>query len=210
MGYITRDEYGIPNKKIYDCIAREFKKGLFAPRRIDEDLARVCTELNFLTTDEIANLDFLSFFPNLEELTVESANLSDIQGLRLVPNLTWLAISNHALSDISPLDCCRKLTFLQLEASGGKEADKSCEIWDYRVLGRLGELTTLSLEGNNISDISWITGLRQLKDVVLCHNPIVDFTPLLQLPALEVVEADPGQSKLFDERFAHLAIHVDD
>lgn len=197
MSYISLDNQGIPNKKLYAKLAQLFKNGLFAPRKISVEKAEQLQEMG-ITEDAIVDLEFLQFFPGLKELSVASANLSDIAGLRFVPNLKELSLCNHVLTDISALRYCPHLEFLEIETyMGGKSAQPSA-IKNFSVVGNLHNLVEISLEDNTIENISWITSLKNLEHAALSNNPITDLSPLSELPKLRTVEVDSEQDTPVD------------
>ena len=59
----------------------------------------------------------------------------------------------------------------------------------------LRRLYTLSVGFNAVSDLRPLAGLEQLNYVQLEELPITDFSPLMQLPALEYVVVPQNQAE---------------
>lgn len=209
MPYITQDEQGISNPKVYRKIARFLKKGFFASKKIEKKQAESLQVLT-IYEDTIVDLEFLRSFPRLKNLNVASANLTDISGLRHVANLEELCICNHALTDISPVTYCRDLAFLEIETYMGGEKAKPSQITDFSVVSTLKNLIEISFEDNNIRDISWVRELLKLEHLLVSKNPIEDFSPARELPNLKWIEVSIAQKELLGTDWPGVRIDYDE
>ena len=58
--------------------------------------------------------DFLTRFPNLEELYLDGNQLTDIQFAASLKSLTHLGLNNNYVTDLSPLNQAESLEFLDI------------------------------------------------------------------------------------------------
>ncbi|WWR14988.1 leucine-rich repeat domain-containing protein [Lachnospiraceae bacterium JLR.KK008] len=84
--------------------------------------------------DEVAlvdHLDFLAKFPNLEELYLDSNELTDLEFTRNLKKLTRLSVKDNYITDLSPLTQAEYLTYLNISENPVGEwdgADEKVEI----------------------------------------------------------------------------------
>lgn len=77
------------------------------------------------------HLDFLQKFPNLEELYLDSNELTDLEFARELKNLSRLSVQDNYITDLSPLMQSEKLTYLNITDNAVGELkgmDKDVEI----------------------------------------------------------------------------------
>ncbi len=113
--------------------------------------------------------------------TGDGVDLLKIPKAELV-KLTKLDLSHHSHSSVynlTGLEHATQLTLLDLE---GYWADHN--ISDITPLAQLTQLRELNLSHNNISDITPLAQLTQLRELDLARNKISDITPLAQLTQL--------------------------
>ena len=91
-----------------------------------------------------------------------------------------LSLKDTALGDGVLNEVVRLYSLTSLTLSGENLANIS-------PLSSLGGLVFLDLSDNSISDLQPLASLRELKTLYLDNNPITDFTPLFSLPQLEML-----------------------
>ena len=91
-----------------------------------------------------------------------------------------LSLKNTALGDGVLNDVIKLYSLTSLTLSGDS-------LTDITPLASLGGLVFLDLSNNSISDLRPIGNLRELKTLYLDNNPITDFSPLYGLPQLEML-----------------------
>ena len=112
-------------------------------------------------------------------LDVEDPKIADLTGLEYATELIELYLNENAISDLRPLAALRQLTTLFLNDNAIEyllSEDLEGEIIDPFI--DLTELTTLSLDGNLIADISPLEILTQLTTLSLNGNLIADISRL--------------------------------
>ena len=91
-----------------------------------------------------------------------------------------LSLKNTALGDGVLNDVIKLYSLTSLTLSGDSLTDIS-------PLSALGGLIFLDLSNNSISNLQPLGNLRELKTLYLDNNPITDFSPLYNLPLLEML-----------------------
>ena len=91
-----------------------------------------------------------------------------------------LSLKNTALGDGVLSDVIKLYSLTSLTLSGDSLTDVS-------PLASLGGLVFLDLSNNSVSDLRPLSELRELKTLYLDNNPITDFTPLYDIPQLEML-----------------------
>ncbi len=163
-------------------------------------------EVRFLSG--INNLDGLDQYQNLESLTFDGLNISDIKTLASRKNLKSLTLINcDNISDFSVLSVMQGLESLSVESEGIRDTGftagltnlKSFSITDAKILSvndlkALTGLTSLTIDNcDELKDLSGIQGLTGLKELTLeipsnCPQP--DLSGLTGLIKLSVSRAD--------------------
>ncbi len=101
------------------------------------------------------DLSFIHHKSKLKKLTVNSADLTDISGLKKAKHLRYLDLSfNKNLREIDSLAKIKKLNFLELRDCNVKNAD---------VLSNLVDLKYLNLRANPLKDVSFLNSLNKLR-----------------------------------------------
>jgi Leucine-rich repeat (LRR) protein len=158
-------------------------------------------------TGKFSDIAFLTDMPDLEEVSLRDNNLltdiSPLSGLTKLKNLHLRHNNNYDYSALVPL---RQLERLVIYYYGDEEGEI-----DLSHIGQLHSLKGLSITGNikiinidalqnlvnlenleiliGISDISWVSGLRNLTDLVLITSwSIDDISLLATLPNLVNVD----------------------
>jgi len=126
---------------------------------------------------ELENIKQLS---NAKRGDIEiSGEIKTLDDLLVMPNLTELAIYNEpSITDISPIFQLKQLTSLTL--SGCALDDSSI-----KKFGTLIWLSELNLDGNMISDLSFLKNMSILKSLSLANNMIKDVSVFESLTNLK-------------------------
>ena len=118
-----------------------------------------------------------------------------------------LSLKDTALGDGILSEVVQLYSLTSLTLSGDRLTDIS-------PLSALGGLVFLDLSNNSISDISPLGNLRELKTLYLDNNPIADLTPLCSLPQLEMLSirgtaVTEEQLRALSEALPNCKIHSD-
>ena len=134
--------------------------------------------------NNISDLTPLTGLTQLETLNLSINNVSNLSPLTSLTELKSLNLNNNDVSDLSPLARLTQLENLSLGDYGSSEPYRSTIYSDGSTRGAAPREETYS-SYNNISDISPLTGLTELKSLDLSSNSISDVSPLEGLPKLE-------------------------
>ena len=193
MSVILNDASGIKNKAVFDIIKAKvhptlgrFKKG------ISTDAALKIEHLS-LSCDELADLDFLRFLPNLKRFAVDSKKLFDISGVRHLTKATDITLESDWPGgvDVSALSGCKELECLEIYPTLTLTDEEPCGRASGRgwsALADLSKLKYLDICDMGISDISFLRHLIILEDLNLTCNPILDLAPLSAHPTLNDID----------------------
>ena len=194
MGLILNDASGIKSKSAFNAIKAKAHPVLGRLKRgIDANAALKIETLSLHNCDEIEDLNFLRFLPNLKSLHVHSKNLSDVSGLRHLTKATGITLESDWRGgvDISALSNCRELEELEIYptiTSADDEPHISASGRGWSTLRDLPGLQLLDIGDMGVSDISFLRHLTLLEDVCLAGNPITDLTPLQGHPTLSEID----------------------
>ena len=150
-----------------------------------------------LTDSDLANLEQMTGLKTLNlEGNPEICDLTPISGLTSLEHLELPSPSQ--ISDLSPLSGLRGLTSLSVGESFGSQQPVS-QIQDYSPLAGLTGLKELSLSVTNISDFSFLEGMKELETLRLMGSMVTgDLTfakGLTNLKELRVVAGSLGSVK---------------
>ncbi len=98
-----------------------------------------------------------------------------------------------AVTDLTGLEHATQLTLLNLNGYWREH-----NVSDLTPLAQLTQLRTLDLFSNNISDLTPLAQLIQLTDLNLARNKISDITPLAQLTQLRTLDLSSKSNKISD------------
>ena len=115
-------------------------------------------------------------------LYLKEKGISDITGLEFATNIKELDISQNPITDLRPLSNLIQLTELHFWHFPGNSTNL-----DLRPLAPLINLEVLSFEGNGISDITPLAGLKELRELYLTNNRIEEVHSLAGLINLEML-----------------------
>ncbi len=143
--------------------------------------------LRSLTVHGIQLEDFtpLSGLQQLEELSVISSHLTSLEGLDALPALRSLSLVDTTLSDLSNLASHKGVTELALIQNDGLTSVAS--------LSQMTQLTSLTLSGKELQDLSPIASLTGLKRLTVFDTEIRNtafLAPLKNLEHLSLYEND--------------------
>ena len=136
------------------------------------------------TRSDISTLSGLQFAENLETLSIWVNDISDgeLQYVSELENLKTLLLGDNNITDISELAELTKLEKLGL-ANNSIEAIPVSNAGN-SIFENFTNLTSLRLDGNQISDISSLSVLTGLTHLYLSGNPIEDFSALAGMTVL--------------------------
>ena len=132
--------------------------------------------LTFANPEQLTELNSIAGLTKLQELWLESSQVSSLAPLANFAELRELKITNAKFDDLSPL---RNLSNLEKLDVGG------CEISDLEPLTDLTSLLELDVGDTRIDDITSLVGLKNLRYLNLGSNPIADFSPIEELQNLK-------------------------
>lgn len=115
-------------------------------------------------------------------LYLKDKGISDITGLEFATNITELDISQNPITDLRPLSNLTQLTGLHFWHFPGNSTNL-----DLRPLASLINLEVTTFEGNGISDITPLAGLKKLRELYLTNNRIEEVHSLAGLINLEIL-----------------------
>jgi len=197
---IFNDEYGIQNKSAFNAIKAILHPGLIGKLKkgISEKAAQ---RANILSLRDVGNniedLDFLEFFPELSTFFISSQKLSNVNGLRYLTKATCIELSSDwsGVVDISALSNCKELTELSIDRNLFGAGEKpnmtrntNINIGGWSVIKELSKIEFLSIHDMGLTDISFLKHMVLLEDVDLGKNPISDLAPLFGHPVLKELD----------------------
>ena len=153
----------------------------------------------------IKSLSGLETATNLQELFLDSNEISDITPLAYLTQLQELSLDSNEISDITPL-AYRILRIIDgLETATNLQALflNSNKISDITPLAVLDSLQALELNSNKISDLRPLAYLDKLIHLELNSNEISDITPLAHLDKLQRLYLDDNPLSA-----ASLLVHI--
>ena len=158
------------------------------------------TNLTFLGLDDthVSDLSPLAGLINLDELGASTPLISDLSPLKGLKNLRVLWFHRTQVSDLSPLAGLTSLEDIAVNQGGIFDAIRRIEdqtgivintehgnISDLSPLAKLINLRRVWFWGNPITDLSPLAGLTKLEKVDICGGDISDLKPLVGLTNLK-------------------------
>jgi Leucine-rich repeat (LRR) protein len=149
----------------------------------------------FRSTDDLKPL-----FANLEDLSIASNSVSDLEALELYPKLKRLNVSSNSISDISVLKRLTDLEYLNVSSTmitsfdslsdlkNLKELDISgTNVTNGDVLKKLDKLEILRANNCQLSDYRFLKVMKNLKLLEISNNYFSDINFLRDMKSLEVL-----------------------
>ena len=127
--------------------------------------------------DEQIELSFLGEMRTITRLFLPRCTIADFSFLEEMPQLQRLSLYETPIEDLAVLEKLPELVELSL---AGNEDAKNIE-----AVGTLTKMQDLGLQYCGIDDISFLSGLTELRGVNLNGNFVTDITPLAGLDKLE-------------------------
>ena len=194
MGIVEKD---INNKTVYKHlmnivhpITGDFRK------KISKEKAFEIKKLNFRRwgdtrknlDDEIRNLDFLKYFPNVKVLFFESDNLENIEGVSHLTEVVCIELESNWFGkvDVSPLGACKELEELTLNVIH-VEGESNGEIVGLESLRDLQKMKHLLFHNIKLGEISFVEKMKELALVELENCLVDDLTPIQGKSNLETL-----------------------
>ena len=133
---------------------------------------RIGSESGFTVT----SLEDLAFLPNLKVLDVSGQQIGDWTPLTKAEGLTGLNLGGCALDGGAFLEALpQTLENLDLRDTG---------LTTVSFAGRLGKLRYLNISGNQVTDLSPLSGLSELATLAADGNPVVNWTVADGVPSV--------------------------
>ncbi len=158
--------------------------------------------LEFLSAadNELVTTIDMGGYPQLKWLYLSDNQIYDLDGLSSMSELITLDLSHNAVSDLSPLTGLTKLTDLYLRGNAPNNIKKlsslpalthldlsACGLASLSVVNNFKALQSLTAEDNEISSLS--TFKKQIRELYISRNPLVDLSPLKAQTGLTTLEA---------------------
>jgi internalin A len=162
-----------------------------------------------VTTADISNLSFLANYDTLRALRLCTSTAKDLRPLSNLRNLTMLELSQSSANDLRPLVSLQSLQTLYLpftevrdlrpligvaESLSVLDLEADDKITDFRPIGKLRNLTDLTLSRTQFADSSILESLTKLQSVELSWTPVSDIAGLKSLQQLNYLDLTGIQS----------------
>lgn len=135
----------------------------------------------YLCYQNISDLEPLAALRYLEHLDVRHNPIEDVSPLSQLPSLSSLTLFDTFVSDLTPLSRCPSL----IHVDAGHTLIRSTA-----ALEGLDSLRVLALRSAPLHSLERIGNLPLLEEIYLSDTRLLDLSPLLTLPRLQVVEVD--------------------
>jgi len=130
---------------------------------ITETDVQKITKLSIHELKSIKDISGIEYFTNLREFNLTDSSVSDISSLSRLTKLRKLSLPNNEIVDITPIKGLTNLIFLDLKNSS---------------------LEYIGQHKNRISNISALSGLKNLKTLCISSDYIYNYNPLESLSGL--------------------------
>lgn len=144
-------------------------------------LANLPIEILEFNGSAVSDISTISTFPDLRIINAENNNISDISAFQDLRYVQDVRIGSNPITDLDPLGGKNDLIQLHI---GNIDAPYLTTIIT------LPSLAYLSINDNNLTNISLLQYIPSLRSVNITNNDITSLEPLRNLPALETIYAD--------------------
>jgi Leucine-rich repeat (LRR) protein len=128
--------------------------------------------------NNLNDLSFLRFYPNLKHLDLWANSIDDIEYISNLTELVFLNIGGNSITDLSPLASLKKL----------KKLNVSCNnINSIEPISKIITLTYLDLHTNQIVDLSPLENLINLNELNIDDNKFTSIAPVSNLKELNTL-----------------------
>lgn len=124
----------------------------------------------------IKNLEVLSLFNLLEEITITNTGISDISAITFLPNLKTITVPNNPITDISALSRMNILEELNIE---------NTSVEDLEAIKESKNLKVLNISGTKIKSLKSIKNLVNLEILIINNTRIKSIKQLESLTRLK-------------------------
>jgi hypothetical protein len=151
-----------------------------------------------LADNPISDFEVLKNFTKIQTLDLSGTPLQDLNLLKDMGNLSNLSIADIPAVSMAPIS---DKTFYSLDISGTQFEDLSQistvtvsalrmnrTTSDLSIIQDMKGISTLSISGNNLTDLAPIAGFTDLYQLICENNKVSDLTPLLKLQALQYMQ----------------------
>lgn len=125
------------------------------------------------------DLAVIAALPELQKVTLQNCNLSNIDPLAQAKKLVYLDLNNNIVRDISALAQMSQLTELHLQHNA---------IVDLSALSGLTTLSKLNVSSNALTSLSPITGLSKISELDASTNTITSMGNIGNMTGLTVLK----------------------
>ena len=122
--------------------------------------------------------------PQLESLTADDSELSDLGWAAECTKLRDLSLNNCLISDLSPLANLTSLKWLYLSNN---------KVESVLPLSECEQLEEIRLSGNPLTGLNGLEGLENLEELSISRTPVSDLTPLAGCPKLRSLSCRNAQ-----------------
>lgn len=136
----------------------------------------------YYDTETEIDFSFLAKMPTITKLTLWGCRIEDSAFLGQMPQLESLTLYDTSIDDLAILERMSELTELTF---AGYTAVKNPE-----VVGKMSRLQELDLWECGLTDISFLSGLEEMRSIDLGNNSIADLSPLAGMTKLERLWAE--------------------
>lgn len=146
-----------------------------------------------ISNNKISDISSLAVCNFLTEFVADNNELTDISALKNCAELNTVTVSNNKITDVSSLSKCLKITHLDLSDNAITSVDSlvfSSDGFEYSVYLDLSnnaikainiapfECSDLIIYGNEISDLSFLSGFESIGNLVFDYNEKINFESL--------------------------------
>lgn len=150
----------------------------------------------------LLSTDFLNEMINVRTLTLSGVQVDDTAGIGTARNINTLYVYGCKISDWSFLANMTKLETVKVYAS--QLTDDALPYF-----ANVSTLTELRLDGNEITDISALSGNATITKLDILDNPIEDYSPLLSMTGLSTVYSN-GNGGITSHTVMIRSVYIDD